>query len=184
MTDSAKLIHESESSRLADMMFTETDSPQLWQPEELGDILRHEMSAAVEFELGGLNGAMAERLRRLTSARRLLVKSFGDLLGHPNPPVELLEMVKEYAKALSRHPASPLPREIAMALYYAAIVVAHLRCGKRISKLKDQEIRAGLERIAARPWMTGDLRKLFEEGLDRFRRDAEERKDHGPKQAS
>ena len=106
------------------------------------------------------------------------------LLSHPNPPVELLEMVKGYAKSLSRHPASPLPREIAMALYYAAIVVAHLRCGKRISKLKDQEIRAGLERIVAQPWMTDDLRKLFEEGLDRLRRDAEERKDHGPEQAS
>jgi len=184
MTDSARLIHESEPSRLADMMFTETASPQLWQPEELGDILRHELSVAVEFELGGLSSAIAERLSRLTSARRLLVQSFSDLLSHRNPPVKLLEMVKEYAKALSRHPASPLPREIAMALYYAAIVAARLRCGERISRLKDDEIRAGLERMTAQPWMTDDLRKLFDEGLGRLRREAKERKGHGPEQAS
>ena len=72
------------------------------------------------------------------------IRSFDDLLHHPHPPVELLTLTKQFAKAMVEHPESPLPREVGRLLYFASITVALIRCGQRISDLDNASLKAGL----------------------------------------
>ena len=169
MGDSLHRVFESDPGVLAKMMALDAEDQAFWRPEELGAILRHQLSAPVQFDLGGLHEGLAEKLKTLSSAEGLLVKSFSDLLHHPHPPVELLRITKEFAKANRHHPNSPVPGEIATVLYFASIIVARIRCGARITDLDDDSLRSGLQWVMAQPWLDEESCALFQEGMDALR---------------
>jgi hypothetical protein len=137
----------------------------VWHSQELSAILRHQMSAPVQFDLSELPAGLGAKLRSLTAAQGLLIRSFGDLLRHPHPPLELLKLTKRFAKASSHHPDSPLPPEISRVLYYAAIVVAQTRCGERISGLDNAGLKQGLDWALTQLWLDASTRMIFEQGL-------------------
>ena len=166
MSESIRRVYDSDAQRLVSMMELDTGVQKIWQPEELGAILQHQLSAPVQFDLGSLEKGLARKLKTLSASQGLLLKSFADLLHHPHPPVELLRLTKEFAKVNRSHPDSPLPREIATVLYFAAIVVAMLRCGQRITRLGNDELREGMEWVIAQPWSDESTRSLFNEGIE------------------
>ena len=140
------------------------EGPQgLWSPAELGTILKHQLTAPLEFDILGVSRDQLQQLRARLSAPAE-IRTFGDLLGHPKPPVELLELTKQFAKAGYGHADSPLPDEVAAVLYVASIVAALLRCGKRITRLGDEGIRYGVERALRQPWLDPSTRELLEAG--------------------
>lgn len=155
--------HPGDSGLVADL-FRPTARP-FWRDEDLGPLYRHQMAAAVQVDLGGLDAGAASRLPGLCAAHGLLLRSFGDLFAHPSPPVELLELTKRFAKALRHHPDSPLPPQVASVLYYASIVAALARCGRRISALDDASLRVGVEWALGRSWIDPPTRALLAEGL-------------------
>ncbi len=145
-------------------MFELGGEPQaLWDPAELGTILKHQLAAPLEFDVLGLGGDQLRELRARCSAPAE-IRSFGDLLHHPRPPVELLELTKQFAKAGYGHSERPLPDEVAAVLYVASIVAALMRCGKRITRLGDEGIRFGVERALRQPWLDPSIRELLETG--------------------
>ena len=158
-------VRKCESRGLARLIDLSAARSQVWKPEELGAVLGHQLSAPVEFDLGGLDQGMPRKLGTLASAEGLLLKSFDDLLHHPNPPVELLELTKEFAKSHKNHPDSPLPWEVATLLYFGSIVVAMMRCNTRITELDDGALRSGVAWAIEQPWVDQRTRSLFEEGL-------------------
>ncbi len=159
-------VENSDPGRLAELIGLEHGAPRAWNAEELGAVLRHQLSAPVQFDLGRLDRGESLRLATVADAQQLLVRSFHDLLHHPNPPLELLAMVKEFAKANLSHPDSPLPPEIANVFYYASIISAWIGCRRRITKLDNQRLRAGVEMILAYPWLDDATRSLLRRGLD------------------
>ena len=92
------------------------------------------------------------------------INSFNDLLHHPRPPIELLELTKAFAKACRSHPDSPLPDEVATVLYLGSIVAAMTRCDRPISKLGSDGLRHGLDWALNQPWLDQPTRNLLEEG--------------------
>ncbi len=124
-----------------------------WRPEELAAAWEYHLSAPLQFDLGGLDPARARELRDLSAAQGLLLASLRGLLQHPVPPLELLEMVKDFAKACLCAPDPPLPPELAGALYHLVMAVALSRLGERITNLGDAEILSGLDWAMARPWL-------------------------------
>ena len=71
------------------------------------------------------------------AAQEPALRSFNDLLHHPNPPLELLDKTKEYAKACRNRPESATRRrKSAKVLYYASIVAAMIEDARngRINK--------------------------------------------------
>ena len=150
---------------LAQLMDPSPGPERLWQPEELAQVLTHQLAVPIQFELGNLDRGTAAKLEVLSESEGLLLKSFADLLFHPQPPVELLRMVKDFAKATSIHPDSPLPREVAQVLYFASISTALVRCRARISELDDRSLRAGLESVLDQPWLDAKTRSLLQDGL-------------------
>jgi len=154
--------------RLSEMLGLEPDCARLWRADELAAVFRHQMAAPIAFDLGGADPTEAHVLRVLSEAQGLLIKSFGDLLRHPSPPIELLELTKDFAKANREHPEAVLPHQIAHVLYYASIAAALVRCGIRITQLSDSDLRHGFSWASSQPWVDAPMKELLAEALARI----------------
>ena len=133
---------------------------------ELGAVLKHQLSTAVQFDLRSLGRARAARLNALASAQGLVLTSFDDLFRHPNPPIDLLVMTKDFAKRLTKHPASALPKDVALVVYYCAIAAGLVRLNKRITELSDSVLKEGFVWARNRSWITDDVRTLLTQALE------------------
>ena len=90
------------------------------------------------------------------------------MLLHATPPVELLRLAKDFAKANMDHPDGTLPKEVAAMLYYACIAAALTRLDERISQLKDAELERGLRWAKDQPWVDKNIQQLLAQGLDKL----------------
>jgi hypothetical protein len=133
----------------------------LWSRAELAAVLRHQLSAPIEYDLGALPAGAAQMARFTASTRGLLLKSLADLFNHPNPPLELLNLTRKFAKAHRNQPDSPLPAEISTLLYYASTAAALVRCQRRITSLDDDALREGFAWAAGLDWIDEPLVSLF-----------------------
>ncbi len=163
--DSSAAVFKSRAKKLATLMAAGEARTELWRPDELAAIFRHQMSAPMLVDLGGFDRRTATRLRTLSEAQGLLLKSFADLFHHQSPPVELLELVKDFAKANLDHPGSGLPGEIAAALYYTSIAAALVRLDARISQLPDADLQRGLRWAMEQGWLDERTKELLAEAL-------------------
>jgi len=166
--DSAGTLFKSAPKSLAAFLAAGEERARLWQPEELGAIFRHQMSAPILVDLGGFDPATAARLKSLTHAQSLLLTSFLDLFLHPVPPIELLTLTKDFAKGNMEHPDSSLPNEVAAELYYLSIAAAFLRLDRRISQLSDAELKRGFLWAKGQPWVETRIQQLLDEALKKL----------------
>src|SRR5580658_7296717 len=164
-SDSSAAAYQSRARALSALMATGDEHARLWRPEELAAMFRHQMSAPMLVDLGGFDAPTASRLKTLSEAQGLVLKSFSDLFHHPSPPVELLELVKNFAKANLDHPESGLPSEIASTLYYISIAAALVRLDTRISKLPDDSLQRGLSWTREQAWLDDKTRELLAQAL-------------------
>src|SRR6202789_869498 len=142
--DSSSAVFKSHAKKLASLLASGEERTKLWRVDELAAIFRHQMSAPILVDLGTFDPLTATRIRMQSEAQGLLLKSFADLFHHPSPPIELLNMIKDFAKSNRDHPASGLPQEIASTLYYASIAAALVRLNQRITQLPDADLRRGM----------------------------------------
>lgn len=159
--DSAASVFKRQPKSLAALLEASAERGRLWRPEELGAIFRHQMSAPVLVDLGGFDPGTAQRLKTLSDAQSLLLKSFSDLFHHPSPPLELLELTKNFAKANMDHPDSSLPAEVASALYYTSIAAALVRLDARITRLPEADLRRGLLWTRDQDWLDDKTKQLL-----------------------
>ena len=154
-----------EPSRLGRILAA--DGADRWRAEEMGGILRHQLAAPLAADLASELAADEDRSDPPRSAAEgtgdARPTTFGELLHHPNPPVELLRRVKQFAKACKLAGDGPLPGEVATVLYFASIVVARLRCGQQISELGDEAIRNGTAWALSRTWLDQPTRSIFDQ---------------------
>ena len=165
MAEPGNNIYDSDPRRLADLIDEAGDERRIWRPTEIASLLKHQLAAPVEFDLGAMTVSDAAKVCMLTESQGLLLKSFGELFRHSCPPLELLRMVKQFAKALMNSPHGPLPQEIAKVLYFSSIVVARIRLRERITELEDDALARALTWLLEQPWLNGNSRMLFTEGL-------------------
>jgi len=166
--DSAATLGKSPPKSLAAFLAAGSEGARMWRPEELSAIFRHQMRAPILVDLGGFDPATAARLKTLSQAQSLLLNSFSDLFHHPVPPLELLTLTKDFAKANMDQAESSLPQEVAAALYYASIAAALVRLNARISRLKDEDLQRGLLWAKNRPWIDERTRELLDQALKKL----------------
>jgi len=166
--DSSSAVFKSRAKKLASLLATGEERARLWRPDELAAIFRHQMSAPMVVDLGSFDSRTATKLRTVSEAQGLVLKSFSDLFHHPAPVVELLEMVKDFAKANLDQPDSALPHEIAAALYYTSIAAALIRLDTRISKLADADLQTGLRRTLKQAWLDEKTKELLAQALEKI----------------
>jgi hypothetical protein len=148
-------------ARLSLLVDSTADDQELWRPEEFGAIFRHQLTAPLRTELAGLAPGLEEMLAGLRTPAGRPVTTIGDLLRHPAPPVALLGLVKDFAKASRRPGRGQVPPDVATLLYYLAIGVALFRCGCRLTRLSDPVLREGLRWAGAQPWADEATRDLL-----------------------
>lgn len=161
-SESTNRIMKANPSKVAEALGLGATPARVWLPEELGAVFQHQMAAPVSVDLAGVNPESAAPLRLLTDAQGLLLKSFRDLFQHPQPPVELLELVKNFAKMNRGRRDSLLPSEVATVLYYLSIAAALVRLRKRITVLSDEELRRGLDWALEQKWVEEPARGLLD----------------------
>ena len=166
--DSAGTVFKRPPKSLAALLRSSAEGTRLWRPEELGAIFRHQMSSPILVDLGGYDPGVAARLKRLSEAQNLVLRSFSDLFQHASPPLELLELTKNFAKANLDQPESGLPSEVAAVLYYASIAAALVRLDKRITQLPDAELRKGLLLVQGQLWLDAPTKELLLQATKRF----------------
>lgn len=157
---------KSDPKLLANLLDRRLPERHIWTDDECGAIFRHQVRTPITFELSCLDPADVDKVRQLAAARDLMLKSFQDLFHHPNPPVALLRITKDFTKASSLHPASGLPGDVAKTLYILSIAVARLRCGVMISELDERALEKGIRWAIQRPWLDEASRSLLSEALD------------------
>lgn len=137
-----------------------------WSGDELRDMLRHQLAAPLHLSLGTLSGEVAHQLRTSSPPLNPMM-TMGQLLHHAKPPLELLKLVKRFAKMCRNDHDNPLPSEIVMLLYYSSVVLAWARLEQRISDLAPATLRRGVKWILAQPWVTPEIVTLLDDALDR-----------------
>jgi hypothetical protein len=152
---------------LAALINSGSENARLWRPDELAAIFKHQLSAPVFVDLGQLSKGAATKLKQISDAHGLLLKSFSELFHHPAPPIELLELTKDFAKANMDHPESALPSEIATALYFTSIAAAYVRLGTRISRLGDDDLRRGWLWTRDQGWIDEKTKTLLIEAISK-----------------
>jgi hypothetical protein len=166
--DSSAAVFKSRAKSLAALMEAGSEQARLWGPDELAAIFRHQMSAPVLVDLGGFDPGTAVRLKTLSEAQGLLLKSFSDLFHHPSPPIELLRLTKEFAKANMDRPESGLPTETVSVLYYTSIAAALVRLDARISQLNEADLRRGLLWAKEQAWIDEETKALLLTALEKI----------------
>ena len=161
-------LRSSDPRALSKLMKLDTSTDGLWDHSDLAAVWQHQLSATLEFDLTIKDPGQKRRIATLSTSTGRPLRTFRDLLYHANPPVELLRLTKVFAKASPKDKDRPLPNGIAAALYYSSIVAAFIRCGERITRLTNLELREGVKWAVAQPWLDDPTRALFQEGLKRL----------------
>ncbi len=156
-------MYDSDMISLTHMMDLGFEDSELWEPAELGAILEHQLAAPVLEELAHLDKKRADRLEMAVDPPS---KRFADLLHHPRPPVEVLNLTKQFAKACRKCADGPLPEEIATILYFLSIAAAITKCGRRITRMDDQSLRHSLDWTLKLAWLDSSSRGLLRKGRE------------------
>ncbi|MBL7115040.1 MAG: hypothetical protein ISS35_04675 [Kiritimatiellae bacterium] len=166
MTDPKHSILNCSASNVKTLLNEAVTEDQLWSAEDLQDVCNHQWDAPLAIDLNGLEDTHAERVETLAAAKGLLLRSFGDLLEHPHPPLELLMLAKEFAKRSLSSPHATLPHDVARMLYFASIATALSRCNRRITTLSDDQIAEGIRWALSRDWLLSEARAVLTLGLE------------------
>jgi hypothetical protein len=153
-------------SRLARLFSVNTDDMPSWFPSELADIWRHQLTAPLALDLADTETDSAKTVDQFARIGQEPLRTFGDLLVHPSPPLKLLCLVKEFAKVRRTRKHAAYPAEAATALYYAAIALALLRHGAQITQLKPDELRQGFEWARDLNWLDEPTRQIFCQAME------------------
>lgn len=139
--------------RLAALLGPTLDPRDLWRAEELSALWQHQLASRLEVDLGPSSTP--------TAAGENTPRTFADLLFDPHPDLDRLDDVKRFAKAHWNHPESPLPGEIATALYFTSIVAARRAGGRSLTTLDPASLQEGIRRVLAWPWLDDATRRLL-----------------------
>ena len=135
-----------------------------WSTEDLRAMLGHQLAAPLHLSLGTLSAEASHQVRQIKPPLNPLL-SLEQLLGLDHPPVELLKLVKRFAKICMGDHENPLPSEIVMVLYYTSIAAALVRLGEPISRLPAESLQHGMRWLIDQPWLTQELRDLLNNAL-------------------
>ena len=164
--DSSRFTIKSSPEQLLRLIKSERPDSCSWTDKDLPGMLKHQLAAPLEFDLGIANPITARQNTHNTSisdAARSGIKTFGDLFFHVDPPVGLLRLAKDFFKSKTGSSVAVRKPEqrLAYLLYLLSIVVAKQRGHAVISQLSPEELRAGVNWALTQEWADADVKALF-----------------------
>ena len=150
--------------KLLSRMIGAPEEPDVWRPEDLAAMLRHQLGAGLAQDLEAALPGAGARATELARGAVPAIVTFRDLLWHPQPPMALLALLKDFAKAGVEEAGQAMPRELASVFYFGSIALAAQRGaggGKAISSLSKERLRAGLLWTLQQSWLDDATRALL-----------------------
>ena len=164
MNDPKNHIFESNPQCLAKILSVDDSTQDLWRTDDLGAIYRHQLAATICIDFASAGSRLGRKLDESKLDPRVFQQTFSEALFGSQPNMELLQLIKVFAKEKRSDPNSPLPKPVALVLYFGAIAAMTL-CGETISKLSSSEQRDGIEWGIDLPWIDNAMRELLKEGI-------------------
>jgi len=130
-----------------------------WTAADYGSLLEHQLAARLSDDLSRFFTDVPAAIAGIEN------HTFRELLGTPCPSLPALKMVRHFAKQLITGNDGTYPDEVARVLYFASIAAAQVHGGERITKLEPVQLREGYAWARYQPWLTVDLRALFDKAL-------------------
>ena len=115
-----------------------------------------------------VNPALLESLPPVLRALSEELKSvsglpLGDLLQDSQTKIAFIRRIKDFAKELGSSAKDKVERDVALAVYFAAIAVALVFHDVRISQYSYKELAQSFETLAEHDWTTLSLANLYKE---------------------
>lgn len=157
-------FQQRQTGTLSELIAFDSNDRAVWPVQQLRRALHDHLRSS-------LTAVVLDRdlVNSLSSATGPSVATFRELLHHAQPPLDLLYLVKDYAKLIREDPRSHVPPDVAILLYYGCIAVALLRHGRRISSLSDDDLRCGFNWAVRQNWIDDPTRCLFLDALTSLR---------------
>ncbi|PWU21947.1 MAG: hypothetical protein C5B50_00475 [Verrucomicrobia bacterium] len=170
--NAAELVSSSTPDQMAKLLKVDPKTSEAWGPDDLRVMVRHQLSAPLDFDLSPSEPATGQEKRfsdTLTVARELGTRTFSDLYFSPAPPIELLKEAQKFFKRNLSACAKDSPEwKVAYLFYLLSIVVARIQHRANTSKLQDRDQLRGIDSALAWPWVDAQVRRLLEEGKSRI----------------
>lgn len=157
--DSEQTIFMTKPEGLARIL--DVDATDLWSPEEMQAMWHHQLSAPIDIDLAAVTSVRATILRNSPQFASFQGKTFGDLFAHLEPPIELLELAKEFAKQTLKDSEETQLKEVASALYYASYAAGVVHYQKIIGSMKEDELRPGFNWALKQNWLDDQTKKVI-----------------------
>jgi WD40 repeat protein len=148
----------------ADLLAGENLPEHVWADADREAVFRHQMGAPVRLELGALEPSRQALVRNLLDADPSLLASLRGLLERRDAPIEVLMLVKAFARSMAVHPDATLPQDVAAAIYALTILAAR-RDGHPLTRLSDDQLRSMAQWVRTQPWIDDSARRLVEQGV-------------------
>lgn len=137
----------------------------IWKEEELRAIMEHQLAAEIGPDAERLSANFGRRARSIADHPSM---TFGEALLESKGSLEILKLVKDFAKIHWHSPQSGVPKEIAAALYYAAIAAA-LHCySAPISRISNLALRQGMDWVLEQEWIPDSIKSVCKAARDGF----------------
>jgi hypothetical protein len=157
----AEVAFRGDTHRLARLLVDDLEQVEKWSEVELGAMLIHQLTAALEPELVGTN--KTQEAEAASSPTRL---TFGDAIFGQAASTDSLRRIKEYSKAHLVRKDPCFPVEISRVLYYGSVLAAYRLHGERITSLTDAKFRTGVDWVLRQAWIDPQLREWFRSSLE------------------
>lgn len=141
-----------------------------WGEQSLQALAGSQLAAPLALDLKGLglvppgNQPWDGALGAAPSGR---LETFGDLLFHPRPPLELLKLSKDFFKQQTRDYLDGSPEwQVAYLFYLLSIAAAG---AGQITKLAAADFLKGIAWALGQPWVEARAKNLLQQAADRIR---------------
>jgi hypothetical protein len=170
--DSSTAVFSGKPEQLSRMVNLDRLPADAWKENDLPAIFRHQLAAALDFDLHSMKLSATSAKSRdeaLATAGALQIVSFSDLFFHPEPPLKLLKLAKDFFKRQAGASEQRRPGEqVAYVMYVISVMVARIRLENRITKLKDREFQPAVQWCINRPWVDEPVKELLREAGGRL----------------
>ncbi len=163
--DDSQTVFFTRTEGLARLLAVDDTAAAVWAPAEMEAMWRHQLAAPIEADLYD-NQNLESKSRQSPEMQAFGEKSFHDLLHHPQPPLELLKLAKDFAKQILAHSEDPQLTEVARALYYASYAAALIRWQQPIGRMGNERLERGFEWSLKQPWLDSQTKKLIAAARD------------------
>jgi len=147
------------------LLSVESSAADEWLPDEFGVMLGHQLGTSLAVSVSRLDAARGLGTQQMLEQLGSPSMTFFEALTRGGATVEVLGVVKWFAKECLTSTDPLLPRPIAVYLYVLSIVTALRLHGARISTTPEHKLETDLAWLAGQPWLFGAARGLIEAAL-------------------